>query len=353
MELYVFNPQLNFLGVIDTFSSLRWRRKYYSTGEMELHCAVTSKNQKILAPENIIARGDAVESGVIEGVTMEDSMDGGETIAVTGRFLSSYFDRRIVHTITNISGTVEAAMRRLVNENCISPTDATRIIPLLELGTLNGFAEQCEFQVSYKNLLTYLENLSTISSIGFRVRADFHRKSLVFETYQGLDRSFLQSDRPRMMFSDEYDNLKSSTYQYNAAAYKNYALVGGEGEGNDRIMVSIGDAQGLDRRELWVDAKSNRADGITDDEYRKILAEAGAVKLAESVIVENMEATIEETVGQGYRTKWDLGDIVSCGKQKWDIAMTVRITEIEEIYENGVQQIVPVLGTPYPDKIEI
>ena len=34
--LNVYDRDLNFLGVIDSYSSLRWRRKYFEAGEFEL-----------------------------------------------------------------------------------------------------------------------------------------------------------------------------------------------------------------------------------------------------------------------------------------------------------------------------
>ena len=36
-ELYIYDCYLNFKGVIDTYKSLRWRRKYFEAGEFELH----------------------------------------------------------------------------------------------------------------------------------------------------------------------------------------------------------------------------------------------------------------------------------------------------------------------------
>ena len=35
--LNVYDRDLNFLGVIDSYSSLRWRRKYFEAGEFELN----------------------------------------------------------------------------------------------------------------------------------------------------------------------------------------------------------------------------------------------------------------------------------------------------------------------------
>ena len=38
MELYIYSPDIELQGVIDGFSSLRWRRRFFEPGEFELHC---------------------------------------------------------------------------------------------------------------------------------------------------------------------------------------------------------------------------------------------------------------------------------------------------------------------------
>ena len=66
IDLYIFDRELNFIGIRDSFTSLRWVRRYYKCGEFELHCDLTSENLLLLSKENIIyKRGDS-EAGVIK-----------------------------------------------------------------------------------------------------------------------------------------------------------------------------------------------------------------------------------------------------------------------------------------------
>ena len=48
IELYIYDRDLNFLGVIDTYTSLRWRRKYFEAGEFELHLTASKYNMALL-----------------------------------------------------------------------------------------------------------------------------------------------------------------------------------------------------------------------------------------------------------------------------------------------------------------
>ena len=69
--LNVYDRDLNFLGVIDSYSSLRWRRKYFETGEFELSMNKTANNLRLLDKDNIIVRSDLTEedeAGIIEEV---------------------------------------------------------------------------------------------------------------------------------------------------------------------------------------------------------------------------------------------------------------------------------------------
>ena len=65
-------------------------------------------------------------------------------------------------------------------------------IPLVELGTLNGFAETVEFQATMKNLMTYETKLAKAGTIGYRFRPDFRNRKIIFETYKGIDRTTAQ-----------------------------------------------------------------------------------------------------------------------------------------------------------------
>jgi len=39
--------------------------------------------------------------------------------------------------------------------------------------------------------------------------------------------------------------------------------------------------------------------------------------------------------------------------EKWELRLDQRITEVEEVYENGVETITPVCGTPLPETLNL
>ena len=102
-----------------------------------------------------------------------------------------------------------------------------------------------------------------------------------------------------------------------------------------------------------VDAKDVSSDGMTTAQYQAALVQRGIEKLAEYGITECLEATTLPFVNFAYKTDYDLGDIVTVEKQMWGIKMDKRITEIQEIYENGGFSIVPTFGDPLPETVDL
>jgi hypothetical protein len=341
MELYIYSPDIELQGVIDGYSSLRWRRRFFEPGEAELHCKASAENLALLRPDNIIHRLDRKEAAIIEGVSVE-----GEEITATGRMGSSMLDRRIITPTINFSGKVEDAMRKAVSDNAI----VARPLPHLVLGDTAGLTPACTFQATYKTVLSVCEALAKAAPLGFRVRLDVPGKQWIFEVYDGVDRSVTQHGRPYVLFSNEYENITGAEYTFNATGYANYAYVAGQGEGSARVVVELNQTDGEPRRELWVDARDlQQADGQTDADYRAQLIQRGTEKLAEAKKSESFTAVAVNTSNFAYLTDWDLGDIVSF--EKWGIRLDERITEVEEVDENGVIVITPTCGSPLPETL--
>lgn len=411
MDLYIYNPDIELQGVIDGYSSLRWRRRFFEPGEFELHCSATDSNIALLTEGNIIHRLDRQEAGIIEGIAIQESdSDSGEEIVATGRMGSSMLDRQIIIPTISFSGTVENAMRKIVSDNAI----AARPMPHLALEDSAGLTPTADFQVTYKTILTALEALGKAAPLGFRVRLDVPNKRWVFECYAGTDRSVTQTARAYVLFSDEFKNISNPSYVLDTTGYSNFAYVGGEGDGTDRTIITVDQRNGEQRRELWVDAKDLTSsasaeddftgDGstvnftlshtpssissitiggtatsdytqsdttitfatapesgsaivvsysytLTTEEYAALLTQRGIEKLADAVKSESFSADAVDTENFQYLTDWDLGDIVSF--EKWGILLNQRITEVEEVDEGGVETITPTCGSPLPETLDL
>jgi hypothetical protein len=338
MDLYILNPNIELQGIIDGYSSLRWRRRFFEPGEVELHCKASAENLALLRPDNIIHRLDRKEAAIIEGVSVE-----GEEITATGRMGSSMLDRRIITPTINFSGKVEDAMRKIVTEN--------RPPSNLALGSAAGLTPTATFQATGKGVLAVCTALARSAPLGFRCRLDVPDKQWVFEVYDGTDRSVTQHDRPYVLFSDEFRNIVNPKYEINTTGAANDAYVAGQDSGQNRVIVEVDKTGGEPRRELWVDARDLQKGDLSDVDYLAQLVQRGLEKLAETARVENFSADAVDTANFAYLTDWDLGDIVSF--EKWGIRLDQRITEIEEVDEGGVMTITPVCGNPLPEALDL
>lgn len=341
MEIRIYDAGMNFQGIIENQRSLLWNRQYNETGDFELHCPVTPYNIGLLQMGNLVWKKGSVDAGIIESRHIEEDADTNEII-VSGRFLTAYMDRRLIRPTYNFSGYAEVAMRTILT-NAVA-------IPHVQLGTLQGYTDAIEFQATYKRLLSIMQRIAKQVQFGFRFRPDFTNKTITFEVYKGLDRSMGQSDRARVIFSEDFRNLNKAIFEENDQVYSNICYVGGKGEGEERIYVAVGDTEstGLERREIFVNGSDVSDENLTENEYLEKLRQRGRDKLAECAHYNSVECEAIPYGNFQYLTDYDLGDIVTIKKESWDIAQNLRLSGVTEIYENGTQTISPVFGEPVP-----
>lgn len=394
MELYIYSPP-ELLGVVDGTSSIRWRRKYFEPGEIEIHLPATAENLALCAVGHVIRRIGCSEAAIIEGHAVD-----GNDLTLTGRMLSSILDRSVIAgTYTFTGSTYEAAMMGLIAE-------AARASPQVTAGAAQGYPDTLTAQAGWKNLLTVEKKLSRAGNIGFRVL--FEPGAWTFQTYRGTDRSVGQSENPVVFFSDEFGNLTAPKYNRDVSGLKNFAYVAGAGT---LITVDLGG----ERRELYVDAsgaspavdteedftgngssktfalsrtpaeiKSVEVGGaaadytlsgstvtlaaapangavivisytynLTAEEYAAVLRQRGLEALAGYPETESFEAEGQNIENFRYRQDWDLGDIVTVQYTKLGLTTNQRITEVEEVYENGTAAVTPTFGTPLPETLNL
>lgn len=360
MELYIFNRDLNLMGILDTFTSLRWIRRYYKSGKFELHCALNKETLELLKRENIIYKKDDMEAGYIETRQLKIGVDGNEYLEIKGKFITSYLDRRINWGQVVFNGRVEELMRKLVNNNVVNPVDINRKIPNLALGDIKGFAEEIKYQNSYGNILRCLENISNTSNLGCRNILDIKNKKIIFDIYKCVDRTVNNGTIAPCIFSRDFENILEQQYFDSLNTYRNTCLIAGAGEGISRKLTSIENGTSLDRYELYVDARdiqdkkkvNNEEIIIPDAEYIPMLIQRGNEKLSECKEIQTFDSKINVLGNNKYKIDFDLGDIVTVVDKKWDVSINSRIVEIEEVYEQQGLSVNVVFGNNIPSIID-
>lgn len=345
MNLYVLSPNFTRIGVVDSYCSLIWTRRYQDTGDFEIYLPATSDYISLLKAENLIIRDDDDMVCVIEKITFSTDEENGDYLTVTGRSVESYLSRRIVWPQTILDGTAENAIRQLVTDNVIFPENDERRIPNIVLWTFNQFPERIDVQMTGDNLLEAIKEICATYNYGFKMVLDEVNGRFLFQIYKGTDRSTEQNETPFVMFSPDYENLVSTEYAYDNTNFKNVAYVAGEGEGKNRKSQIVGNATGLDRRELFVDARNiSSNDGeITTETYNLQLCEQGKESLSQSIETAAFSGQIASTELYIYKTHYFVGDFVQV-ENGYGISVKAQILEVVECEDENGYTCLPTLG---------
>lgn len=253
IDIYVLDKNLQTIGIIDAYKSLIWASRYAEVGDCELYLEANSDNISLLSEGNYLMRQDDNMVCKIKKVEIETSSDDGNYLIVTGYDVKSLLDQRIVWTTMTCDGNVEDFIRSMVQNTVCTPALYGRQMKkadgsqLIFLGDNAGLTDVTTVQVSYKNVGEKIREFCQTFGWGYRMLLGSEK--LWFQIYRGTDRS------ADVIFSDAYENLSSTKYVRDKTNMGNVALVGGVGEGSDRTRNVYGFADGIDRFEIFVDAK--------------------------------------------------------------------------------------------------
>jgi hypothetical protein len=323
METYVFDNNRQLIGVVESFQYFRWTRRYSRPGSFELKAIGSTDNANLLKIGNYIWKSDDTELGMIERIEL--NQDEKETITASGRFATALLDRRIVWGTEVLNGDISPCIGQLIANHLINPSEADRAITYVAFG-VTALGINVKTQVSYKNLLDTVTELCDATDVGIRTTFTPKTGVLVMNLYQG--------GATQAVFAREYENLISQNFIQSVTDYADTALIGGQGEGADRVLATINGASGEERREIFIDARDLNADDFGAD-YESALVYRGQTKIAEHAEVNVLDAEINSRGNLVYKTDYDLGDIVTVHARRWGVSMNVRITEITESYDES------------------
>ena len=354
MVINILDQSLNRVGVVDDYISVIWRPAYYDVGDFELYINASSEAVELLQPDYYLVRDKDVSVDaagnvtyknvmIIKNFTLETGNDEGDRFIFTGRELKFLLNKRIVWQQTNLTGKAEVAIRKLVSDNAVSPSDSKRVIPQLILGASAGLTDTIDKQVTGDKLDVCITEICTAYNYGWDIF--IYNTNLVFIVYAGVDRSYAQTDRPYVVFSDDFDNILNSTYERRTEEYANCTLIAGEGEGTARTTTTVNNGlSGLERTEVFTDARdlssnTGTPEAIDNTTYLKLLGERGRENLAALGITEGFSGEVTTEGTFTYGVDFDLGDSVTV-INRYGIGKNVMVlSAIESVDSSGVKLI--------------
>ncbi|MBD5395024.1 MAG: hypothetical protein HDR71_12345 [Lachnospiraceae bacterium] len=347
MEIYILDRDINILGIISTYEAIIWNPKFYEPGIFKAEFVYTEKMNAILQIENLLYKTDEDEPAIITRRFAKLNRNGEEVIQVQGYMASRYLNRRIIWEKMILKGSPEEAMREMVYRQVIDPLDPARKISHIRLGELSGYGGNIEKQITYDNLQEALTDIGKTSELGYRLRLDINQKLFLFEVLQGTDRT-VGTEHP-CVFTRDYGNVLTQEYSEDNTNYRNICLVGGSGEDADRILVTAGEAEGLDRYEMFYNASGMTNRDIEDKKYQGQLKQKGTERLAANYMAKAFESKINKKKAM----KFELGDYVTCMDRRWNITVNTQVKEIEKGLSKKEESFFVTFGDSAPTLINL
>lgn len=354
MDVRVLDMNLAAIALIDQYESFIWTDRYYAYGDFELYIPASTELFAYIKQNYYLQIEDSDHLMIIEKIQIQSDVEDGDKVIVSGRSLESILDRRIVWGQRTLDGNFQNGIKTLLNEAIISPSDSNRKISnfIFEASTDTAITKlTLKAQYTGDNLYDIIKALCESTGVGFKITLNSSNQ-FVFKLYNGSDRSYSQTTNPYVKFSSHFENIINSNYMETNSELKTITLIGGEGEGSERRYTSytVQNATGLNRRELFTDARdiSSKVDGetLSDAEYIKQLQERGKEDLTDYTASTSFEGETETTIMFKYNEDFYDGDIVQISDD-YGHDQAVRIIEIVHSIESSGSSVYPTFTTDY------
>lgn len=353
--LYVYSGAER-IGVLQNEKSIQWIENYRNSGEAKIVCVATAENVALLALGNRIYNPD---TRTIADIVATDVVEwsGEAELTVRAQTSAAELNRRVIMA-TEVISNVEAGMRRIYTNN-------RRDLPIV-LGTEKGFTETISKEITWDTVLEAYQVLSEASGLGFRVKFDPATGTEALEVYKGTDRT--SGEHYNGYFSTELGNMLNFSLGKNENSHCNVAIVAGEGEGKDRVVVivSLGNHQGRNRRELYVNASSTRKEyqiltptgqvdehgnptytsttgTYTDAQYATMLRQVGISELLKNITTITVSSEVTQNPLE-FGKDYFLGDILPLKSVLYNMNISARVLSATFIREETGDKMMVTLG---------
>lgn len=349
----VYDKELKTVGCITVWKSLLRTYLLRGAGKFELKCPAIPEIISLALQGYFIRFHDDESCFLIESVEPDLLQDSADTVVIGGRDLKALTALRVVWGMQQVSGTAWNRMYWLLYYQCIEPKQHAdlRKIPYLQtleyIGTDAGEVVEAAQYTGDNVYDACVEILGTDRSYGWRMYFDWDAQEIKNEFYSGSDKT------ASIQFHSLLGNLKNVQYLRDIADYANVAIIGGEGEGSARKWQNVGSDSytGLDRRELFVDARDLSSESTDDDgntttltvsQYNAVMQNRGQEKLSDHTISTELEFDVLDGVSATWKEDYDLGDTVKVvNTDKLGISATARVIGVQVSDDSDGRSVTP------------
>lgn len=337
MDAYALDNNFNLVAYGVPYDNLQWDRKYYDFGQFMMQMPLAQYDSSWA----YVGLSERRELGMVQ----KSVYQGTDTVILSGFFCEQMLNRKACYPrMIGSYSSYEAASRAIFeNYRDFLPVKAgTPNSPLL--GVPEGGVIQVD--IVDDQLGTKLYSLLESAGLSYRVRYDYRANELLFEVWQGLDRTQEQDANSTQVFSADFGNIGDRTINRDQSDYKNYAIVPYDeddlGVEQNTLIIDLR-TDGEEKREILIDMRSSHPeDRQTYAEFQEAVRQSATEKLSNYAKVEDID--VEMLSDKGYLEDYDLGDMCDIVFRDVDLRLQARIIEVSEVFKKEGHEITVGLG---------
>lgn len=306
MNLTIYDNNLAKIAIIgNQFVSCLWQEKYNALGSFSLEVVATEYLKTKIRPGYYVVRSDFKTAMVIKTVEISEG-----TIVATGATAEKQLDNVAFIGTIAANKDIVTSLKSVYNSSSKFPR-----IEIVDSDVVENYASQ----ISNKSILELIQTVCESNDIGFKAVKGTKNIEIVL---------YKPSATKNLVFRKEYGNLADEEIKLSTEKYKNYAIVLGQGEAENRVRVDVDMSGGGVKHELIVDAKDlQQEETETEEDYKARLIARGKEKLLEQVKTWNVSFTVSAA---DYGVKFRMGDIITVIMKDYDLKIQARITEFKQ-----------------------
>lgn len=310
VPIQIFSSAMVLLAEIDDYLYLTFTRNWYDidSWSCQINRYAEGLDQAAIGGFIRIYYGGVEHIGIIEKIESPLNKGGkaSENWTLSGRGVEAVLSYRICMEST-AAGTgyntkndkAETIMRAYVDDECITPTDASRTVTGLTLAADSTRGATIKYSARLQPLTDVLYDICTASGLSYGLVWSGSGLNFVFTIYAGTDRS------SSVVLSPEFDNVEAMNYYQSIIDMKNVTYTGGTGTAAARTVAEYylsDEPTGWSRRELFVEGSDCLDATALTDRAKSVLATKTVDTAFEVNYLESNTFT--------YGTDFSLGDTV-------------------------------------------
>jgi hypothetical protein len=320
MNLNLYDENLKRTSIIgNNFISCFWAEGYNTTEDFTLEVQATKEYKSKVKPDCYVGRDDRKTLMVIKSIETV-----GNKIIATGKQATRVLDDVAFIGTLPKGSTIDTSVKSAYN--------VSGKFHNLEFATTN-LGVKYDQQISHKSFLELCTVMCQSADVGLRVIrqngglvAEFYKPELNINT----------------KLSENFGNVKVNNIILSTENYRNYAIVLGEGEEENRTRVDVDLTNGEKRREIIVDARNiQREEEETDTQYSDRLYARGVEGLLEQQ--KTWECAILP-LAKEFGSKYDLGDVLTIVLNEYNLVLQARISRFTQKQQRNQLETIVEIG---------